>query len=549
MKHTILIVDDEPDILDSLALSLELDYDVLTANSGAEGLELLKQNQVALIISDQRMPKMTGVEFLAQAQELSPDTVRMMLTGFADFDAIIEAINQGQIYRYISKPWEPADLEIDIRQAIERYAIQASLDRRMKELQALCDIGAAITSTLDSEEVIRKILEGVVHALGFDRAYLMTIDETNNVLKGAGSCGVEGEAREFLNQLTYELDREDVGVVLSVKENRPILIEDIDNAPIQIDKETLQHVGIRSFVSAPLQAGERPIGVLVADRSSGEERVGEHDLRLLVGFANQAAIALENARLYEEALEKQRLEEEINVAADIQTRLLPASLPHLEAYELAALTQPSRGIGGDYYDVIDMRDGRVWIALGDVCGKGIPAALTMATLRTLFRSQLDRVQSLADMMQHVSEGLFNATAPEVFATFFFGVLDLNTQTFIYVNAAHPFPVLARASGETIELKGAGIPAGLDPTIFIGPYTEQSITLTTGDVLVIYSDGVSEAGAKTGDMFDEPRIHELTKKHREAGAKSVQTAICNAVETFMNGRAMDDDLTLVALSVN
>ena len=182
MKHKILIVDDEPDICDSLELSLELDYDVLTANTGAEGLELLQQNEIALIISDQRMPKMTGVEFLARAQEISPSTVRLMLTGFADFDAIIEAINKGQIYRYISKPWEPAKLEIDVRQAVERYAIQASLDRRVNELQALCDISAAITSTLNSGEVIPKILDGVVHALGFDRAYLMILDQTDRVV-------------------------------------------------------------------------------------------------------------------------------------------------------------------------------------------------------------------------------------------------------------------------------------------------------------------------------------------------------------------------------
>jgi CheY-like chemotaxis protein len=216
MKHKILIVDDEPDICDSLELSLELDYDVLTANTGAEGLELLQQNEIALIISDQRMPKMTGVEFLARAQEISPSTVRLMLTGFADFDAIIEAINKGQIYRYISKPWEPAKLEIDVRQAVERYAIQASLDRRVNELQALCDISAAITSTLNSGEVIPKILDGVVHALGFDRAYLMILDQTENVLECAGSCGVEGEALNFLDRLTYSLDRDDVGVVLDI---------------------------------------------------------------------------------------------------------------------------------------------------------------------------------------------------------------------------------------------------------------------------------------------------------------------------------------------
>ncbi|MBT4139369.1 MAG: response regulator, partial [Candidatus Latescibacteria bacterium] len=253
MNPTVLIVDDEPDILDSLALSLEMDYEVLTATNGADGLDLLREHRVALIISDQRMPKMTGVEFLAQAQEVSPDSVRMMLTGFADFDAIIEAVNKGQIYRYISKPWEPADLEIDVRQAIERYEMQSSLTRRMNELQALCDIGATITSVLDSELVMLKILSGIVDTLGFDQAYLMTVDEDDQTLCSAGSYGVSGEALTFLSQLKYDLNRDDVGVVLTVKENRPILVEDVDNPQIQLDSDAIQTVGFRSFVAAPLR--------------------------------------------------------------------------------------------------------------------------------------------------------------------------------------------------------------------------------------------------------------------------------------------------------
>lgn len=548
MNPTILIVDDEPDILDSIALSLELDYEVLTATNGADGLDLLAKHQVALIISDQRMPKMTGVEFLAQAQVVSPDSVRMMLTGFADFDAIIEAVNKGQIYRYISKPWEPTDLEMDVRQAIERYEMQASLTRRMNELQALCDIGATITSVLDSEQVMQKILSGIVDTLGFDQAYLMTVDEEDQTLCSAGSYGVSGEALTFLSQLQYDLNRDDVGVVLTVKENRPILVEDVDNPQIQLDSEAIQKVGFRSFVTAPLRAGERRIGVLVADRSGAGERVTEHDQQLLVGFANQAAIALENARLYEEAVEKKRLEAEVGVAAEIQTRLLPAKLPVLEGYEIAAMTRPSRGVSGDYYDVVEMDDGRVWIALGDVSGKGIPAALTMATLRTLFRTQVEHHLEPADMMQRIADGLFQATSPEVFATFYFGLLDVSARTFVYVNAGHPFPVLARASGETVELDGVGLPVGMDPMLWGDTYEARQVELSPGDALVIFSDGISEAGASHEDMFGEERILDVVTTHRELGASRIQSAVCDAVDTFMQGQPMDDDLTLVALSV-
>lgn len=544
-RHTVLIVDDEQGILDSLSLSLEAEYDVLTATSGFDAIELLKRHEVALIISDQRMPKMTGVEFLEQAEQLSPNSVRMMLTGFADFDAIVGAINKGQVYRYISKPWEPDDLAIDVRTGVERYAMQHALNRRMTELQALCEIGAAVTAVLDSAQVIEKVLAGVVDALGFDRSYLMLVDETTNRLVSAGTAGVTGEARATLEELSYDLDREDVGVVLTVRENRPILVEDVDRAPVRLDTETLERVGFRSFVTAPITAADRRIGVLVADRVAAGERVTEHDQRLLMGFADQAAIALENARLYEEAIEKKRLEEEVGVAARIQQRLLPETLPDVKGFDLAAVSRPSRGVSGDYYDVVDAGDGRVWIAVGDVCGKGVPAALTMATLRTLFRAQIDRDQSLPEMMARISTGLFSATSPEVFATFCFGLLDPAARTFTYVNAGHPFPVHARADGVS-GVDGVGVPIGLDPSIWSEPYEEQVVTFGDGDLLAIYSDGVAEAGALNDDMFGEERLEAVIEANRKATAEVVKDAVLSAVDVFVCGEALDDDLTLVVV---
>ena len=547
-RQTVLIVDDEPDILDSLRLSLELDYDVQTATSGAEGLELLGTHGAALIISDQRMPKMDGVEFLAQAQELSPDSVRMMLTGFADFGAIVEAVNKGQIYRYISKPWEPRELEMDVRRAVERYEIETSLDRRMKELNALCEIGATITSELDSEQVIQKILNGVVETLGFDRSFLMQVDEEAGVLRGRGSAGGSGEAQAYMSELEYSLDREDVAVVLTVKENRPVLVEDVDDSPVALDREALKRIGIRSFVTAPLRAAGRRIGVLFADRSGGGERVTEHDQRLLMGFADQASIAIENARLYGEALEKQRLEEEVAVAGRIQRHLLPDEIPEVEGFEVAAISRPSRGVSGDYYDVLRDEQGRTWVALGDVSGKGMPAALTMATLRTLFRTEIERDQPLSEIMRRVGEGLFRSTAPEFFATFCFGLLDPEAKRFTYVNAGHPFPLLSRPEGDATEVNGAGMPVGMDPILWGGlAYEEQQVSFSPGDVLVIYSDGVTEAGAMSKeDMFGEERLGAVVDTHREAGAAAVQEAVCEAVDAFLGDTPADDDLTLVVI---
>ncbi len=547
-RQKILIVDDEPDILDSLRFALELDYDVLTASGGEEGLGLLKEHEVAVILSDQRMPKMTGVEFLERAQAISPDSVRMMLTGFADFNAIVEAVNTGQIYRYISKPWEPRDLEVDVRRAVEAYEMQVALNRRMQELNTLCEIGATITSVLDLEQVIQKILDGVVEALGFDRSFLMLADEEAGVLRCRGSAGISGDALAYVSQLEYGLDRGDVAVVLAVRENRPILVKDVEDPPVALDREAVRRIGIRSFVTAPLRAGERRIGALVADRSGGSERVTEHDRLLLEGVADQAAIAIENARLYGEALEKQRLEEEEAAAARIQQVLLPAKIPQIEGFEVTGTSRPSRGVSGDYYDVLEDGSGRFWVALGDVSGKGMQAGLTMATLRTLFRTELEREQPLSEMMRRIGEGLWISTAPEVFATLCFGVLEpAAVRTFTYVNAGHPFPVLARAGGGIAEVNRAGLPVGMDPALAVGlGYEEQRVELGPGDVLVIYSDGVTEAGASGEDMFGEARLEAVVAEHRAGGVAAVQEAICEAVDEFVGDAPVDDDLTLVVI---
>ena len=548
-RHTVLIVDDDPGILEALRLSLELDYEVLVAPGGAEGLELLARNEVALIIADQRMPGMMGVEFLERAREVSPNSVRMMLTGFADLDAIVGAINRGQVYRYISKPWEPKDLEIDVRQAVETYDMRVALDRRMRELKMLCEVGAAITSVLDLDQDIQMILEAVVNTLGFERSFLMLVDEGAGVLRSRACAGVSDEARAFFLQLEYGLDREDVAVVLTVRQNRSILVEDVDDAPVGVDREVVRRMGVRSFVTVPLVAGERKIGVLVADRSGAGERVVEHDRLLLMGFANQAAIALENARLYGEALEKQRLEQELAAAGRIQQLLLPQALPEVEGFDISGTSRPSRGVSGDYYDVVEDRSGRVWVALGDVSGKGMPAALTMATLRALFRSELEREQSLAEAMRRIGEGLWRCTAPEVFATFCFGVLDPGERAFTFVNAGHPYPFLVRADGTLSDTAKSGLPVGVDPTLAgVSPYLEQRVDMRSGDVFVIYSDGVTEAGAGDGEveMFGEERLEAVLLEHRTKDAAAVQEAICGAVSAFLGDAPPGDDLTLVVI---
>ena len=546
-RHTILIVDDEPDILQSLELTLESDYDVLTANSGTEGLDLLEKNDVSLVISDQRMPKMMGVEFLERSQTISPNCIRMMLTGYADIEAIIQAINSGRIYRYITKPWEPRDLEMDVRRGIESFTLKTSLDHRMQELTALCEIGSVITSSLDLDQVMKRILDGIVDTLGFERSFLMLVDEDRQTLRHRGCSGVSEEVLPVVSQIEYRLDQEELAPVLTLLQNRSILVENVNTPPVGVDKVLMRRIGIQSFVTAPLCVGGKGIGVLMAERTSGGQRFGEHDRRLLSGFAAQAAIAVENARLYGEAVEKQRLEKEVAVAVRIQQHLLPETLPVVAGFDIAGTSRLSRGVGGDYYDVLEDHTGRLWIALGDVTGKGVPAALTMATLRTLFRVELEREQSLAEVLSRVGDGLGRCTPPEVFATFCCGILNPTDGGFTVVNAAHPCPVVVRADGSVTELTGAGPPTGLDPFLAgTVTYEEQTTTLNSGDLFLLYSDGVSEALNDQNDLFGEKRLTELVAAHRDETAAGILESILHTVSAFQGSVPQSDDITLVVV---
>ncbi len=249
-----------------------------------------------------------------------------------------------------------------------------------------------------------------------------------------------------------------------------------------------------------------------------------------------------------ELQEMYQLEEELATARRIQKHLLPEQIPEVEGFELAGVSRPSRGVSGDYFDMVKEESGRVRVALGDVSGKGMPAALTMATLRALLRAELEREQPLGDAMRRISEGLYLSTTPEVFATFCFGVLDPADRSLTYVNAAHPYPLVVCGRGESLALNGAGPPLGMDPTLVPHlRYEEHRVVLEPGDVLVIYSDGVTEAGAAREDMFGEERLGPVVVEVRDEGAQGVKEGICRAVDAFLGNAPPDDDLTLVVVA--
>jgi sigma-B regulation protein RsbU (phosphoserine phosphatase) len=284
----------------------------------------------------------------------------------------------------------------------------------------------------------------------------------------------------------------------------------------------------------------RILGVLYVDRRSPTRHFGDQDLAVLESFASHAAIAIDNARLYEEALEKRRLEEDVRVANRIQRSLLLSDFPESDWYDVHAVNIPSRGVGGDYYEFFDIEDGGLGFAVGDVSGKGIPAAMLMATLQAAFLAAIRGDTDLADACAHVNDFIVERTTPERYATFFVGKLQ-SDGTLHYVNAGHNPPMLIDGDKEAVALFGGGMPLGLFPE---RTYELQETHVPAGAVVVAYSDGVSEANDPHENEYGMERFEVAARAQHTSSAERISKAVFDDVELFADGTPPFDDLTLM-----
>ena len=304
--------------------------------------------------------------------------------------------------------------------------------------------------------------------------------------------------------------------------------------------------GAAHLLAVPVEVEGERRGVLVVGDKESRSGVGpfpDEDRRALSLFANQAALALEQARLHQEALEKERLEREMELAAQIQQGILPRALPAVAGYELLGWTRPARHVGGDYWDVVPLPDGRYALLVADVSGKGVSAALLVSTLHSALRLLLARGESTERMLQAVNQHLIDFSAANKFATLLLVALEAGSGALTYVNAGHNPGVLLRHPGAIERLGACAVPLGLLP----GPlYRETASTLEPGDLLCIYSDGVTEAAARNGDEFGLERLEDVLRTHHTAPLAELRGVIERQLRDFVEGLPQGDDQTVVLL---
>jgi serine phosphatase RsbU (regulator of sigma subunit) len=300
---------------------------------------------------------------------------------------------------------------------------------------------------------------------------------------------------------------------------------------------------IRSVMAVPLASGEETFGMIYVDNPF-DNRFQERDLKVLTTIASVASIKIENERLLDERLEKRRMEEELKVASEIQMRLQPFAPPNLEGWEMTGVSFPCREIGGDYYDFIQRKqDHRLIVAVGDVSGKGTGAALLMSSLHAAVRAQSQTRRSISEVMFEINQYIYENSPPNKFLTLFYGEIDPESGVLTYSNGGHNSPILFRTSGEVERLDRGGLPIGMMQGV---PYQEASVHFDPGDVLLIYSDGITESVNAQDEEFGEQRLIDVLKQNRSRSSSGIRDRIDEALSRFVGSMAPVDDMTLMII---
>lgn len=406
------------------------------------------------------------------------------------------------------------------------------LDKKVQELNTLFEIGKELNSTLETDKILNLLSYSIMGEMMVNRCLVFLKDDGKMTLTLNKGFQKEDELRivnktSFLQKLV-DLDRPHV--VGGNNENGFV--------------SQLAEMQIAAVI--PMRIQNETKGVIALGEKITKIDFIDEELSFLTTLGNLSMISLENARLFEETLEKQRMEEELLIAREIQRQLLPTSCPELENFEIAAINIPSRQVGGDYYDCMKINEQQYGFCIADVSGKGAPAALLMSNLQASLHVLANIGLEISEMTSRINNLIYENTGLDKFITYFYGVLDLPERTFTYVNAGHNPPYVFHKDGSFQILEEGGLILGMMPNV---PYKKETVTLESGDCLVMFTDGVSEAMNIDGEEFEEKRIEACVLEHFNLSAEDILQQIVSAVKQFAADQPQADDVTLLLMKVH
>jgi len=468
--------------------------------------------ETEIIFNDSPFPLSSGATMITDNSQSIPEATIALSSADRTTSGLFEAIEDARTHE----------------DSAPHHARQSDL------LALISKVGVALLASVTLTETLEQIVTLVFEAVPADRCMIMMRDAKSPELKVAVArlrdrAGEVGEIR---------ISRSVIDEV--VTNGKSVLTSDAQADP-RFAGGTVMLQGVRSVLAVPLGVGANVFGIIYADSPLSDARFTEDHLKVLTTLSSVAAIRVENARLTEEQMERERLEREQQVASEIQQRFLPAAAPHIEGYELQGISFPCYEIGGDYYDFIQREDGNMVVALGDVSGKGTAAALLMSSLHAAIHAQADTHDSIVSTIQAVNKYLTESIPPNRFVTLFYAELNPELGRLTFLNAGHNPPLIVHAGGTMEQLASGGLPLGI---MADAEFREGRTQLLPGDVLVIYSDGVSEAVNPTGEEFGPTRLYEVVARNLDASASGIRDRIESALTKFCQGTPAADDITLV-----
>jgi sigma-B regulation protein RsbU (phosphoserine phosphatase) len=445
----------------------------------------------------------------------------------------IEAVNRK------SGEFSDRDLEVlsalaeQVAIALDNASFYQSSRKEAKQRQLLYEVGVRISSSLDLGEVLNLILDCLKQVVRYDAGGIFMVDPETLDMVRLTTSGYD-PATEKKAELKFG-----EGVVGWVAKNgEPVIVDDVSKDARYVNSLDTT----RSEIVVPLFANERIVGVLNLE----SDRTGaftEEDLALIQAFGSHAAISIERAVLHAELIEKRRLEDELDLARRIQKTFLPDVLPQIAGYELSAINFPSEEVSGDYYDVIRIAPGQWGLVIADVFGKGIPAALVMASFRASLLAEIRNNYSIRTIMAKVNRLIWESVEPEHCVTACYGVMDTKVGVFTYSNGGHIYPLVVSSEGVR-RLVAGGLVLGVARE---STYEEDRVHLKAGDVVLFFTDGLTEAENEHGEPFGDERIGAIAQAMLGSACHEIVQKIYDEIAAFTGG-ILNDDFTVLAVKV-
>lgn len=440
-----------------------------------------------------------------------------------------------------SKDTKPAAIQFLflLANAIARLCYQEfQLRQRINELTAVYNLATMLADTRELQQVLQRTVQVVAETMNVKAASIRLVDAEKDelVIKA-----VYNLSKEYLSKGPVRLSSSLIdNVALSARGFE--YVRDMQTDPRTLYPDEAKREGIVSFLSVGMRYKGKSIGVIRV-YTEEEQTFTQLQIGLLKAVASQAAAAIENARLAEEQSQAAALQQQVQLAADVQQRMIPQKPPVLPGIDLASVYVPSFALGGDLYDFIPLPDDNVGLVIADVSGKGIPASLIMASVRAALRAQVDNVYYLYEVMRRVNTMLFRDTQDAEFVTLFYGVLDARNRRLTYSNAGHP-PGLLLRDGKLIELGSDNMVLGVSPE---EQYTQAVIDLKSNDLVLLYTDGLGDAINFNGARYGTARIKEAFSKGGPTAEVVAQNMLWD-MRKFVGLTKRADDVTMVVVRV-